>query len=287
LVGRRVLCTRSSSLFYSGQLKDFGPLHRNCGGGSQLTIQRCLFGIPLLNFSGQPLQHREQRIVPFTCEEYFDIVVDVGKYDTFLPWCQKSCIVKERDPVSGIFMAELVVGFKLFRERYISSVDAERPFSISVSASDSSVFEKLVNTWRFRQGPQPRSCIVDFKIDFKFRSIFHHHAANIFLSEVSRVMVASFDRRVADYYGKGGASPLQHSADVDKNASPLRFVRHNGKQGTFEGDALHDRLFPDSMNLSEKEWSSLSSRIQQLCDEKKFTKEEAFVLRRMIETNIK
>jgi len=162
----------------------------------------------------------------------------------FCHGAKKSCIVKERDPVSGIFMAELVVGFKLFRERYISSVDAERPFSISVSASDSSVFEKLVNTWRFRQGPHPRSCIVHFKIDFKFRSIFHHHAANIFLSEVSRVMVASFDRRVADYYGKGGASSLQLSANVDKNSAPLHLSRHESNRGTLEGDATNDRWAP-------------------------------------------
>ena len=31
--------------------------------------------------------HAEKQIVPYTSEQLFDLVADVGKYPQFLPWC--------------------------------------------------------------------------------------------------------------------------------------------------------------------------------------------------------
>ena len=31
--------------------------------------------------------HSETRILPYTSQQMFDLVMDIGKYPEFLPWC--------------------------------------------------------------------------------------------------------------------------------------------------------------------------------------------------------
>lgn len=57
--------------------------------------------------------HSEKRIVPYTAEQYFDLVVDVEQYSKFLPWCKESHIIQQPN-AAGYFDAELDVGFVWF-----------------------------------------------------------------------------------------------------------------------------------------------------------------------------
>ena len=50
-------------------------------------------------------------------------------YQDFVPWCQRSTVVRR----SGAEMdAELEVGFKIFREKYMSHVHMEKPKLVKV-----------------------------------------------------------------------------------------------------------------------------------------------------------
>lgn len=71
-------------------------------------------------------------IIRYSPEQLFDVVAAVDMYEDFLPWCQRSQIIR-RYP-DGKLDAELQIGFKLLVESYISHVELNKPNSIKVSA---------------------------------------------------------------------------------------------------------------------------------------------------------
>lgn len=139
--------------------------------------------------------HAEQRLIPYTPEQLFDLVADVGKYPEFLPWCIKS-VVKSRTDEELI--ADLSVGFGPFRESYTSRVTLERPYRILVRY-ERGPFKYLKNIWTFT--PHEKGCVVDFYVDFEFRSRLLRNAIGIVFNEGIRLMVKAFITRAREIYG--------------------------------------------------------------------------------------
>ena len=61
--------------------------------------------------SGNRRTHRERRLVPYSPEQFFDVVADVDSYKKFVPFCVDSRVVKVID--EGTMEAEMSVGFKV------------------------------------------------------------------------------------------------------------------------------------------------------------------------------
>ena len=89
--------------------------------------------------------HAEKRKLPYTPDQMFDLVAAVDRYPEFLPWCIASRITKRE---GNIFYADLVIGFKMVRERITSRVTALRPDHIHVEYL-SGPMKYLSNHWRF------------------------------------------------------------------------------------------------------------------------------------------
>lgn len=70
-------------------------------------------------------------IIRYSPTQLFDVVAAVDMYQDFLPWCQRSEIL--RSYPDGSLDAELEIGFKFLVESYISHVDLKRPHFIKVS----------------------------------------------------------------------------------------------------------------------------------------------------------
>ena len=58
------------------------------------------------------------------------MVEAVDLYEDFLPWCQRSKIIRRNS--NGSFDAELEIGFKFLVESYISHVELKKPNYIKV-----------------------------------------------------------------------------------------------------------------------------------------------------------
>jgi coenzyme Q-binding protein COQ10 len=69
-------------------------------------------------------------VIRYSPEQLFDVVAAVDFYHGFVPWCQRTEIVK-RNP-DGSFDAELEIGFKFLVESYVSHVELDRPKRIKV-----------------------------------------------------------------------------------------------------------------------------------------------------------
>ncbi|AFW02252.1 ubiquinone-binding protein [Gluconobacter oxydans] len=139
--------------------------------------------------------HAEQRLIAYTPEQLFDLVADVEKYPQFLPWCVKATIKSQTEQE---LVAELTIGFGPFRETFTSRVTLERPSRIRVRY-EKGPFRYLNNVWTFT--PDPRGCLVDFFVDFEFRSRLLQNAMGVVFNEGVRLMVSAFIKRARDIYG--------------------------------------------------------------------------------------
>ena len=63
--------------------------------------------------------HTETRLVPYSADLMYRVVSEVERYPEFLPWVL-GLRVKSRDDT--IVIAEMMVGYKGFREKYTSKV---------------------------------------------------------------------------------------------------------------------------------------------------------------------
>ena len=142
--------------------------------------------------------HAEQRVLPYTPEQLFELVADVERYPEFLPWCRASRVTSRE---GDVIHADLVIGFKLFRERFTSRVTLDRPDRIDVEYIEGPM-RRLENHWRFiDQGDG--GTMIDFYVDFEFRSAILQMAIGALFNEAVRRMVAAFETRAHAIYGPG------------------------------------------------------------------------------------
>ena len=142
-------------------------------------------------------RHSEQCFLPFTPAQLYALVADIERYPEFLPWCLGARI-KER--AGDTLTADLVIGYKAFRETFTSVVTLEEPRRISVAYAKGPLAH-LSNKWEFK--PKGKGCDVDFFVDFGFRSFLLGAMMDVFFDKAFRKMVAAFEARAHELYDKG------------------------------------------------------------------------------------
>jgi len=141
-------------------------------------------------------RHSETRHLPYTPEQLFDMVADVARYDEFLPWV---VAVRVRSSSETETIADLVVGFSAFKERFTSRVVKERPEKICVDYIEGPL-KYLHNEWKFDPAPDGGTN-VHFSVDFAFRSRIFESLAGQMFDRALRRMTSAFEQRAAALYG--------------------------------------------------------------------------------------
>lgn len=141
--------------------------------------------------------HAEKRHLPYSQKQLFDLVAQVDRYPEFLPWCTASRITKQD---GNLFFADLVVRFKVFTERFKSKVTLHEHDQIDVEYIDGP-FRYLNNHWRFL-AQDDGTCVIDFFVDFEFRSKVLQALIGLLFNEAVSRMVGAFEARAQDLYGK-------------------------------------------------------------------------------------
>jgi coenzyme Q-binding protein COQ10 len=141
-------------------------------------------------------RHSETKHLPFTPEQLFDLVADVEHYDDFLPWV---VAVRVRSSNAAETVADLVVGFNAFKERFTSRVVKERPTRICVDYVEGPL-KYLHNEWRFERAADGGTK-VHFSVDFAFRSRLFETLAGALFDRALRRMTGAFEQRAAALYG--------------------------------------------------------------------------------------
>jgi coenzyme Q-binding protein COQ10 len=141
--------------------------------------------------------HAEKRVLPYTPEQLFRLVAEVERYPEFLPWCVAARIRKRE---GNTVWADLVIGFKMIRERFTSMVKldpAQR--RIDVAYTDGP-FKRLDNHWIFNPVPGGH-CEIDFYVDFEFKNRMLQGLMHVLFDEAVRRMVNAFEARAKALYG--------------------------------------------------------------------------------------
>ena len=137
----------------------------------------------------------ETRRLPYSAEQMFDLVADVAHYGEFLPWVVATR-VKSDDGHEMI--ADMLVGFKMLREKFTSRVVKTRPEALTVHYMDGPMRD-LDNRWTFRNTDD--GCEIEFEVSFTFRNPLFESLAGQYFDRAFRKMVAAFEERAGVLYG--------------------------------------------------------------------------------------
>jgi coenzyme Q-binding protein COQ10 len=140
--------------------------------------------------------HAEKKVLRYSQEQLFDMVADVARYPEFLPWCVGARVLSRDEQ---LLVADLTIGFRMFRETFRSRVGLNKPGHIHVTY-ENGPFRYLNNHWRFT--PVAGGTEVDFFVDFEFRSRILQMAIGVVFNEAVRLMVRAFERRALHLYGR-------------------------------------------------------------------------------------
>ena len=141
-------------------------------------------------------RHSETRHLPYTPEQLFDLVADIQNYPEFLPWV---VAVRIRSANEQEIIADLVVGFSAFKERFTSRVTLDKPLRIHVDYIEGPL-KYLRNEWRFGWAAGAVTNLF-FSVDFAFRSRIFQALAGEMFDRALRRMTDAFERRAAALYG--------------------------------------------------------------------------------------
>lgn len=151
--------------------------------------------------------HQDSRELPFTARQMFDLVADVERYPQFLPWNSAARIRSRQTRPDGAeeISADLVISFKVFRERFGSRVILWPPEPDSgVLKIDTDYlngpFKHMHSGWVFHDLPDNK-CRIEFFVDFEFRNAIFQRLIGVVFHEAMARIVRAFEQRARDLYG--------------------------------------------------------------------------------------
>lgn len=143
--------------------------------------------------------HSETRFLPYSAQQMYDLVADVGNYPKFLPWCA-AARVRRVTPEGDhhVMEADLVISFKVFRERFASRVVLwPETHKIDTEYLDGP-FRYMKSNWAFAD--VDGGCTVSFFVDFEFRNAILQGIIGVVFNEAMQRIVRAFERRAAALY---------------------------------------------------------------------------------------
>ncbi|MEP0961571.1 MAG: type II toxin-antitoxin system RatA family toxin [Roseobacter sp.] len=144
--------------------------------------------------------HSEKRTLPYSAQEMYDLVADVAEYPKFLPWCAAArirSVTPQGD--TSVMDADLVISFKVFRERFTSRVVLiPNDKKIDTEYLDGP-FKYMKSNWVFSD--VEGGCEVSFFVDFAFRNIVLQKLIGVVFNEAMQRVVHAFEVRAQELYG--------------------------------------------------------------------------------------
>ncbi|MBI1272790.1 MAG: type II toxin-antitoxin system RatA family toxin [Alphaproteobacteria bacterium] len=137
----------------------------------------------------------EERVLPYTPQQLYDLVADIERYPEFLPWCRTAHVLERK---GNNVTADLVIGYKAFSENFRSHVTLKPGKRIEVDYGGGPLTH-LANKWEFAPAPG-KSCKLSFYVDFDFRSSLLSGLMGVFFEQAFGRMVDAFEARAQELY---------------------------------------------------------------------------------------
>ena len=146
-------------------------------------------------------RHAESKNLPHRAEDMYALVADVPNYPAFLPWCSAARIRSQKEIEGGtVLEADLVISFKVFRERFGSRVTLLPTQRQILTEYLDGPFKHLHSVWNF-EALGDTACRVDFSVDFEFRNAILSGIIGLVFHEAMTRVVRAFEARAKALYG--------------------------------------------------------------------------------------
>lgn len=145
-------------------------------------------------------RHAETKVLPYSAAQMYDLVADVASYPKFLPWTAAARI-RSRTPIEAgeVMEADLVISFKVFRERFGSRVTLLPGSQTILTEYIDGPFRHLKSVWRFCD-LETGGCEVSFEVDFEFKNAILAGIIGLVFNEAMSRVVRAFEDRAAKLY---------------------------------------------------------------------------------------
>lgn len=143
--------------------------------------------------------HSEIRYLPYTAQQMYDLVGDVASYPKFLPWCAAArlrSVTQTGD--CTVLLADLVISFKVFRERFGSRVELHPNEKRIDTEYLDGPFKFMKSDWQFSDAEG--GCDVHFFVDFEFKNAVLQKLIGVVFNEAMHRIVTAFEKRAAELY---------------------------------------------------------------------------------------
>lgn len=130
----------------------------------------------------------------------YDLVADVASYPQFLPWCAAARIRSETAIAESVVLdADLIISFKVFRERFGSRVTLF-PDDMKIDSEYlDGPFKYMKSNWAFENTDD--GCDVIFFVDFEFKNAILQGIIGLVFNEAMQRVVRAFEARANELYG--------------------------------------------------------------------------------------
>jgi len=143
----------------------------------------------------------EKKVLPYTADQMYALAADVMSYPKFLPWISAARIRSTRDMGDyDLVEADLVISFKVFRERFGSTVKLSRKNKTIETEYLDGPFKYLQSNWNFIDLEQG-GCEVSFFVDFEFKNAILQKLIGVVFDQAMRRTMQAFEDRAAVLYG--------------------------------------------------------------------------------------
>ncbi|CUS48815.1 MAG: Oligoketide cyclase/lipid transport protein [Idiomarinaceae bacterium HL-53] len=143
-------------------------------------------------------QVERSALVPYSCEQMFDLVNDIASYPEFVPGCVGAKVLQAHE---NVIEAELSISKAGIQHAFATRNTLYPQHQVDM-ALIRGPFKSLQGGWRF-EALSEDACKVILQLDFEFSSKLLHFAFAKVFNEVTSRMVDAFAKRAKQVYGSG------------------------------------------------------------------------------------
>ena len=141
---------------------------------------------------------RHSVLVPHSAQQMYDLVWDVDRYCTFLPWCGGSRVLEQKGETRT---ARIDIDYHGVRAHFTTSNRGDPGKAIVVTLVDGP-FRQLNGEWRFKALAEA-ACKVEFELAYEFANALLETAVGPVFDRIASTFVEAFVQRAESVHGRG------------------------------------------------------------------------------------
>jgi coenzyme Q-binding protein COQ10 len=143
---------------------------------------------------------KNSRLMPYKIELLYSVIIDVEKYEKFIPWCKNITIISKKKQE---IISDVQVEFLFIKECYRSiakfTPPKKRNGEINAKANIEMIHGPLSHmstTWHLKALGEEKT-FVDFECDFAFKNKIYNKVASTVIMTANKKIMDSFIKRAA------------------------------------------------------------------------------------------